>query len=84
MPTARRQDLEALWGARLKDAEENVRSARAACKEGLAMQAHIPFPDGSSAYRRALRDEVLTIREYMRVLRIFTSLKIDGIMPPED
>jgi len=41
-------------------------------------------PDGAFALRHALRLESIALRDYMRVLRIFTGLVVDGIVPREE
>jgi hypothetical protein len=44
----------------------------------------MPLPDGSLAYRLALRDETNALAEYRRVLGIFMDLALKGKTPPEE
>ena len=43
----------------------------------------VPSPDGGFVVHRAMRLENLALKEYGRVLRIFTDLVADGIIPDE-
>ena len=84
LPTGRRQDLEALWRERLNVARNNLQTARRVAEEVLAMRADLPAPDGTCAYRQAIHAESVTLKEYTRVLRVFTDLTIHGITPAEE
>jgi hypothetical protein len=84
MAAGSRRDLEDLWRNRLTVSMERYRIARVECKEAALAQSDIPSPDGSFAYGRALRAESAAVKEYMRVLRIFTDLTIHRIVPPEE
>ena len=80
-----RQALQELWRKRLADAKVRLDFARhfvTEVKQDL-QSPDIPTPDGSYAYRRALRAETLALREYSRVLRIYQDLAVRGVVPDE-
>ena len=81
-----RQDLENLWRARLKEAELRLRLARTYVREIQADQslACLRSPDGTFAYQRALRLEVLAVAHYRRVLQIFSDLVVHNQIPDEN
>jgi len=84
MASDRRSDLEDLWRSRLTSARRRYETAREACKEALAAEGDNQSPDGSFAYRQALRAENAPNAEYNRVLTIFCDLRLSGIMPPAE
>jgi hypothetical protein len=43
----------------------------------------IPAVDGDFAARRAIKLESAALREYARILRIFTDLVVKGVVPDE-
>lgn len=74
------------WQARLRDAEEAYRERQ---REVAAIYADQEFrealgSDAWPAFREALRQETHALREYQRVLRIFTDLVVRGVVPPEE
>jgi hypothetical protein len=84
--TESRHDLETLWRDRLEIAQAHYRMIKA--RLGTAMAEHgdgkTPSPDGTFAVRRSLKAETDALREYRRVLSIFTDLTVFGKMPPEE
>lgn len=77
-----REALEELWRQRVKDAKLRVDFARI-YREEIARD----FPakernaDGHFAHQRALTAENLALEEYDRILRIYTNLIVNGILP---
>ena len=70
---------------RLSDARERLDLART-----YSAEVRRVFPDaranteGDVALQRVLRAESAALAHYVRVLRVFTDLVIDGIVPDED
>jgi len=83
-PAERREALEELWRGRVQSAMNCYRDAKAECAKAISAQSDVEPPDGSFAYRRALRIENTALAEYRRVLTIFTDLTVSGVVPPED
>jgi hypothetical protein len=86
LPSPSRRELEAAWQCR-------VERARAHYKEeskqlSITIAAHEPLselnPDGGFAIRRAIHKESEALREYSRVLKIFTDLVVRQVVPDED
>jgi len=84
-PNVNRQELEDEWQERLHEAQKRYHEATARSNEALRVfrERSVPTPDGGEGYNRALREETLARREYMRVLRIFTDLTVAGTIPEE-
>lgn len=78
-----RQQLEERWRARLKDAKLRLDFAHQYTKEVERdfNDGTVPIPDGSYAYRKALRAESYALAEYQRVLRVYTV--VSGKIPDE-
>ena len=81
-----RKALEELWSERLKGAQLRLESAQTSLHEVLNDNPVSRFStaDGDFAYRRAIREERLALREYARVRRIYQDLTVNGIIPNED
>ena len=80
-----REALEQLWRDRVNDVKLRLDFARSYAKE-VREDVHrgaVPSPDGSFAYQRALRMETLALAEYVRVMRIFSALVLEGKIPDE-
>ena len=84
MTAGNRRYLEDLWSSRLAEARERYRVAQEECKAAAGAPSDLPSPDGSLSYRHALRAETAAVKEYARVLRIFTDLTIHGTVPPDE
>ena len=85
-----RSTLEDAWQERVNRARTKYEKNVAICAELLAermlafpMQPS-PDPDGTLTLRHALRREAEALREYLRILRIYTDLHVYGIIPDED
>ena len=78
-------DLKAVWFQRLTDTKLRLEFARAYLKEVMADSPvrQIDNSDGHYAYQKAIRSESSALREYARVLRIFTELTVHGVIPDE-
>ena len=83
-PALLREALEDLWRERMQIAMNRYRIAKVACADAIAEQADSAPPDGSFAYRQALRVETAALVEYRRVLLIFTDLVANRKMPREE
>jgi hypothetical protein len=84
-----RRELEAAWRERLSRARSRYQEKAAIHKEMVAERSvwtinREPDPDGRFALHLALREESAPRGEYMRVLRIFSKLILDGTPPEED
>jgi hypothetical protein len=84
-----RRELEAAWRERVNRARSRYEEKVAIRKEMLAERSvwtinREPDPDGRFALHLALQEESATRGEYMRVLRIFSKLILDGTLPEED
>jgi hypothetical protein len=81
-----RQALEDAWKNRLHLTATRYRWAANATGVLLCEQQSelTPSPDGSHAYRQALQAETQALREYRRVLGIFTDLVMGRRIPEED
>ena len=82
-PSPDRRALEDHWRDRLKDAKTRLEFARSYLREVQQdyQSGALPSPDGSYAYQRAVRAEAAALAEYVRVLRIFSELAMDGKIP---
>ncbi len=80
------KELTALWKQRLRQAEENLASARAQVRERREelRSRQIPSPDAHYAYQRALRAETLALEKYANVLIIFNDLVLHGTKPDDE
>jgi hypothetical protein len=80
-----RQQLEERWRERLKAAQAKYYQARGAAAEAMLEwhQGDLPRADGFLAVHQANSAELDSVQEYMRVLRIFRDLVIDGKTPEE-
>jgi hypothetical protein len=84
-----RRELEATWLQRLKRTRSRYEEKATIRKEMLAERSVWPInlqpdPDGRFALDLALKEESAARTEYMRVLRIFSKLILDGTPPEED
>jgi hypothetical protein len=81
--------LEAAWHQRLNRARSRYEEKAANRKEMSAERSVRPInlqrdPDGRFALNLALQDETTSRTEYMRVLKIFLKLILDGTLPEEE
>lgn len=83
---ATRQELEDRWRSRVTQAQAQYKQAVAKYytlsqerREGLT-----PSPDGLPVVSKAHQEEAAALQEYVRVLRIFTDLIVQGRMPPDE
>jgi len=85
MPEVERRSLEERWRQRVKEARLRVTFARNWVNEVHRdlPSPDIPAADGDFALQRAVRAENDALREYNRLLRIFTDMVVDGIIPDE-
>lgn len=83
-PAKQREALENLWRERTESALKHYRITKVECAKAISMQSDVEPPDGSFAYRKALRTENATLAEYQRVLTIFCDLTVSGKMPPAE
>jgi hypothetical protein len=86
-PRPSRRKLEAEWHQRLKRARSLYEGKVAIRKEMLAERSEWPISlqpdrDGRFALHLALQEESAARKEYMRVLRIFTKLILQGARSP--
>lgn len=74
-----------LWRERLRDARRRYQETAKefAATWGGHFQMHL-IPDSSHAFRQARRVESQALKEYVRVLKIFTSLAVRGEDPPNE
>jgi hypothetical protein len=79
-----REVLENLWRERTLAAQQRLKIAKLDCGKAFEDQHHIARPDGSLAYRLALREENAALADYHRVLNVFMDLLLKGTMPPEE
>jgi hypothetical protein len=76
-----RQDLEDLWRLRLEETQVRYREATEQYRKVLQGQAdgRALNPDAALALARHAKSQALA--DYMRVLRMFTELTVNGKMP---
>ncbi len=81
-----RNQLEDLWRRRTCDALARYQDARTRYREILRerQEGLIPSPDGAYARTQAHHAECSALKEYRRVLSIFTNLVVKGQRPPEE
>ena len=81
-----RIQLEFLWLSRLKEAHQSFFAAAAKSYEALKEQEQslLSSLDSAFAAKRAAQLEAAALGEYTRVLKIFTRLTAEGILPPTD
>ena len=83
IPEAEHRSLEERWRQRVEDAKLRVVFARNWVNEvHRDLSPDIPAVDGDFALQRAVKAENDALREYNRLLRIFTDL-VDGIVLDE-
>src|SRR3954453_13558131 len=84
-PISTRRALENLWMQRVNSAQVRYRDAKAETASVQIKHAELltPAPDGTFALGRALTAENAALREYCRVMTIFTDLLVHGKMPDE-
>jgi hypothetical protein len=84
-PDRSRQEVEGRWRTYVADARRKyyVASADFAKAEDERQHGLTPHPDGSFSLRQARLRESAALREYVRVLKIFTDLLVSGKMPDE-
>jgi hypothetical protein len=80
-----RKDVEEQWRVRLSDARATYETAVAQFRNASEdFRSHsIPSPDGGLGVHLAIAAESAARREYMRILRAFTDLVLNG-RDPED
>jgi len=78
-----RTELEQVWRTRLNESRTRYDLSVTQCRKVVEEQNQFPMPapDGSFAVRKALTQESAARSEYMRVLRIFTDLVVQGKIP---
>ena len=79
------EELRVLWKARLRDAEQQLESARqdvGKLERDLRWEG-APSPDVHYAFQRALRAETRALERYARVLIIYNDLVVHEKIPPE-
>jgi hypothetical protein len=90
--------LEDSWRERLRLASLRYETAKQRVKELSASDPAaekardmLPSPDGEFAYTLALRafrfamqDEVMALKEYNRILKVYADLMVHGKIPPEE
>ena len=83
-PQFSRKDIEAQWRERLTNAKLRLDFAENYVRavERDLHTAGVPSPDGSYAYRSALRAKNLALQYYNEVLRVFSNLVLYGKLPP--
>ena len=81
--TPTRQELQNLWGDRVKEARRHYQEAKQRFRIVLAESKDMPSLDGSFAVRQAREKEALALRAYRRVLAIFNDLIFYGKRPPK-
>jgi len=82
--TSSRVEITKLWQARLKQAEEAYQERKRELDEvrDNPMFRDGVGVDGSHPFLQALKQETHALREYRRILRIFTDLVVRGVEPP--
>ena|SRR5690242_6480677 len=80
-----RREIEELWRTRMRNAALRLDFARNFVKEVQRdfPPELVPSADGQFALQKALQAESFASAEYRRVLRIFTALVMEGIVPDE-
>jgi len=76
----RQTALEALWRKRLEAARNRYRNDADAAREAVKR----PGRDTADDFDDAVATQIASLREYMRVLNIFTDLVFYGKQPPEE
>ena len=74
----RQTELEALWRKRLEAARERYRSDADAARKAIRDSAR----DTADDFEDVVATQIASLREYMRVLNIFTDLVFYGKQPP--
>lgn len=81
-----RIQLETIWCSRVKQARWRYYQAAgktSAAREGL-QKSLLSGPDCALVVRQAARVEAGALREYGRLLKIYTQLIVHGTVPPPD
>jgi hypothetical protein len=81
-------DLKEIWKQKCAAAKLQMELAASKVQElerewRAGTFSSIPVPDGSFAYRQALKAETQAVKTYRRILHIYTDLALRGIPPPE-
>ncbi len=80
-PSLDRQTVqETLWRKRLEAARNRYQSDAEAAKVAIKRSVRDPTDD----FEEAVASQVASLREYMRVLAIFTNLVFYGKQPPDE
>ena len=81
-----RLEMEDLWRKRVRAAQQRYCAAAAKHHEALEQwqQSLVPGADGIHSVSQAANREAIARLEYMRLLRIFTALVVEGRVPPND
>lgn len=81
-----REESEAIWQKRLEDAKQRLEFASNYLQEVRddLNSGGVSLADGHFAYRRAIRAERIARSEFLRVLRIFHDLVVNGKLPAEE
>lgn len=82
-PGMTRQQIETAWRWRVEQASEIYRSATRAYRTLLAEEPDGSFPGLETRLARARRAESEALREYSRVLHIFSDLTMHGKLPEQ-
>jgi CheY-like chemotaxis protein len=82
-PRIARQEMEDAWRLKLEQALERYRAATREYRTVLRQEPDRSIPDLAKAIDGARTAESEALREYSRVLRIFTDLAIHGKLPEE-
>lgn len=72
------------WKSRKAVRQQCHKIAKAKCAIAFEEQRDMTPPDGSLAYRLALREETAALTDYRRVLGIFMDLVVKNKLPPEE
>ena len=78
-----REELELIWQKRVRETWqtylEEVRATKLVIKESM----HVRPPDDTEMVRQAHEREMLALDEYVRAMKIYTVLFIEGRIPEE-
>ena len=79
-----REALEDAWTTRLDTAKACYFAAKAECERVMLECQGASTADSQSAIRKALKSKAAALREYVRVLRVFSKLVNSGTLPPDE
>ena len=80
-----RKAVEELWRDRLHQSKDRYNVAAATSRYAMKtfLEDSAPTPDGGVNLRNCLQAESAALSEYMRILRVFTDLTLNGTLPEE-